>query len=415
MHRGTNLPRMGDYNQAVVLDLIRRSGDGLSRAQLARRAGLSPQTISNITLRLVRQGLVVEEGARARSGPGRPGTLLRADASSKFAVGVHFDPGVVTVVLVDMLGNIRSTLVQDTDDPPTPDRIVDEIGQMVTEVVTSSRVDIGRVLGVGVASPGPIDIARGVVSRPPLLKSWTHEVPLRDHVQRVTGLPTLLDKDVSAAAFAHLWFPASGTSGSFVFMYLGAGSAMATVLNNEVVRGKSGNAGDVGSLLVDVTGHPDTTGLPGTLGQLAQAKVIVAEAKRQGALDDVEVNLSSHRDVYRAFKELGRRAEDGAPVAARVIERATAHFMKGARDLAHLLEIDRIIVGGPMWAAWPSHALEVAQAYVDNEVTQGTLWNIEVMSSPWGEEVGAIGGASIVLEQAFAPRPAALLLDAPRA
>ena len=58
--RGTNLPRMGDFNLTVILEAIRRSSGGLSRVELAQIVGLSPQTISNISRRLLDQQLIVE-------------------------------------------------------------------------------------------------------------------------------------------------------------------------------------------------------------------------------------------------------------------------------------------------------------------------------------------------------------------
>src|SRR4051794_37364738 len=62
MRRGTNLPRVAGFNQTVILDVVRRADSGLTRAQLARRTGLSAQTVTNATRRLLEQGLVREEG-----------------------------------------------------------------------------------------------------------------------------------------------------------------------------------------------------------------------------------------------------------------------------------------------------------------------------------------------------------------
>ncbi|MFP5367066.1 MAG: winged helix-turn-helix transcriptional regulator, partial [Actinomycetes bacterium] len=67
---------MGDFNLTVILDAIRRSSGGLSRVELAQIVGLSPQTISNISRRLLDQNLIVEAGKEG-SGPGKPRTILR--------------------------------------------------------------------------------------------------------------------------------------------------------------------------------------------------------------------------------------------------------------------------------------------------------------------------------------------------
>lgn len=107
IRRGTNLPRMGDFNESVVLDAIRRHPAGLSRVELAQATGLSAQTVSNITRRLLDRGVARESG-KHNTGSGKPRTLLEIVPTSRYAVGVHLDPAVITCVLVDLLAETRN-------------------------------------------------------------------------------------------------------------------------------------------------------------------------------------------------------------------------------------------------------------------------------------------------------------------
>src|SRR6185312_7030985 len=103
--RGTNLPKMGDFNQAVILDSIRRSEEGLSRVELAGLAGLAAQTVSNICRRLLDSGLIVEAG-KDGSGPGKPRTILRLNPKGMYVVGVHIDPALTSYALLDAVGTV---------------------------------------------------------------------------------------------------------------------------------------------------------------------------------------------------------------------------------------------------------------------------------------------------------------------
>ena len=94
---------MGDFNLTVILDAVRRAGGGLSRVELAQIVGLSPQTISNISRRLLDQNLIVEAGKEG-SGPGKPRTILRLNPGGMYALGVHLDPAVTTLVVLDLVG-----------------------------------------------------------------------------------------------------------------------------------------------------------------------------------------------------------------------------------------------------------------------------------------------------------------------
>src|SRR5690606_22657195 len=100
MQQGTNLPKVGSYNRAVVLEAIQAS-DGISRVQVASVTGLTAQTVSVIVRRLLEEGLVVEDGSAPSRG-GNPATILRVDARAGYAVGVHFDPKALSCVLADL-------------------------------------------------------------------------------------------------------------------------------------------------------------------------------------------------------------------------------------------------------------------------------------------------------------------------
>ena len=106
----------------------------------------------------------------------------------------------------------------------------------------SSRTSSDTRIGVG--SKGK---ASGVVIAPPELAGWGR-VPLRDFLIEKTRLPVLLDKDVIAAAVAERWAGAAAHSHNFLFFYLGTGSGMGVVVDDVVLRGFSGNAGEVGGL-----------------------------------------------------------------------------------------------------------------------------------------------------------------------
>jgi DNA-binding Lrp family transcriptional regulator len=120
---GTNLPKVGSYNQNVVLDAIRSLG-ATSRVELADRTGLTAQTISVIVRRLLSDGLVREDGAQPPAGPsagGKPRTTLRVEASAGYAVGIHFDPGRISAMLVDLSGRMLAEVQYEIHDSVLPE------------------------------------------------------------------------------------------------------------------------------------------------------------------------------------------------------------------------------------------------------------------------------------------------------
>ncbi|WIB13627.1 ROK family transcriptional regulator [Curtobacterium sp. MCPF17_052] len=247
--RGANLPSLGGFNRTVVLDAVRRSPEGLSRVELAARTGLSPQTVSNVTRFLIDAGMIVESGTVV-SGRGKPRTILRLEARSRFAIGVHVDPAVVTYVLLDLAGAVVAESTTSTPSAEDPDQVVRTMAAAVDGLVRRSGVAPDTVLGVGIASPGPIDAAAGVVLDPPFLPRW-RDVALRDALGDATGYPVLLEKDVTAAAVGEMFLARESAARDFAFVYFGTGFGVGLVVDHEPVRGAGANAGDAGHIMVD--------------------------------------------------------------------------------------------------------------------------------------------------------------------
>lgn len=409
MHKGTNLPRMEDFNQTVILDTIRRADSGLSRAQVARRTGLSAQTISNICRRLFEQGLIVEEGELSRPGPGRPGTLMRLNPTGRYAVGVHLDPAVMTFVILDLTGTVVARSHRRTPVPDRPDRVVAGIVSDIENLIRVAGIDRERILGVGIASPGPIDTDAGVVVDPPHLPGW-HKVPLRDEVAGQTGLQVILDKDVIAAASAHVWKQAGHDSSDFAFFYLGTGVAVSVVLHDEVIRGVSGNAGESGHLVVDTNGPRCHCGQRGCLGACLNVQALVGQFLEAGLSLPAGVDPDDPRQAYQAFRVLSAAADDGDHRAVEVLRLAGYRLAMGAVTVCDLLDLDTVIFGGPLWGQISPFALRDVGQLVEARHVLASVHTVKAAGSKLGPEVGAIGGACIVLGHAFSPRTSALLL-----
>jgi DNA-binding transcriptional ArsR family regulator len=222
---GTNLPAVGEYNQTVVLDAIRRRPGGITRSEIAALTALSQMTVTNACRRLLDGGLVDEHGRRT-SGPGKPAAVVKLNPGGGFVVGVHIDPAQVTYVLVDLSGTVRDHSRTGTPTAKGSNAVIAEMANAIEALIVGSAVDRSRILGIGIASPGPVNVDDGVVLNPPMMPNW-HRVALRRSLAEATGLPVLLEKDTTAAVVAELWFADPGTSRDFAFVYYGTGLSVA--------------------------------------------------------------------------------------------------------------------------------------------------------------------------------------------
>lgn len=412
--RGSNLPAIGTYNQSVVLDAIRRAG-GMSRVELAQRTGLTAQTVGTLCRRLIEEGLI-RESDRVNIGPGKPRRLLALMPGGRYAVGVHIDPAVLTFVLLDLEGAVVAHARLPMPAGP-PERVISVIAEQVHVLMQESGVDRTRILGLGVAAPGPIDVRAGVILEPPILPQW-RDLPLRRALQVATGMSVLLDKDVIAAAIAERWISSGARGGGgdrtdMAFIYYGTGLGAGLVINGEPVAGPGATGGNIGHITVDDHGPVCTCGRVGCLAALVTPQAIVLEAIVLGVIPkparpvDEKVNPES---VVVPFRELVRLADEGDPAAQGVLHGVAHHLAQAVVLIASVLNVDDIVVGGPFWSAIAAHVLEPLRSEATTSRALILRRPLRISESIVGEDVTAVGAACSVLDAAMSPRPINLLI-----
>lgn len=425
MRRGSNLPAVGGYNQTLVIDLIRRSGDGVSRVELAARSGLSAQTLSNVTRRLIDEGLVREAG-KVGSGPGKPRTLLQLDATARYAVGVHLDPAVITYVVLDLDGHVVARARSRTPRGIRPAETLERLAASIRAIVDDSGVDPARIIGVGIASPGPLDAEHGRVFDPPLLADW-HDVPLGDALAVSTGYPVLLEKDVTAAMIGENWIDVEDRLRNSMFCYYGTGVGAGLTLEGAVVRGATSNLGNIGHLIVDPGGPLCRCGKRGCLGDAITPGALIAAAVADGVLADTDASDGVLADpgpaagtgpaddaadaVYGALDRLAAAAAAGDPAAVAIVEATARRLGRAVLAVVDLLDLDAVVFGGPVWERLGGVLLDrIAAAFRVDPAAQ-TVHTVEFTGSRLGGDVAAIGAGCLVLDGAFTARPTSLLID----
>ncbi|MFG2304886.1 ROK family protein [Actinacidiphila glaucinigra] len=368
---GANLPALRSHNTALVLGLLRTAtvgaGTGISRLELAERTGLTPQAVSKITARLRADGLVDEAGRGAPTG-GKPRTLLRLARRARYAAGVHLDRDELTVVLADLAGGVADARTLPLDLGRPAGEVLEAVAGLVQETVRATPGADGAVLGAGLACPGPLDHAAGVLHRITGLPGWDG-YPLRDALAERLGLPVVLDKDTNAAALAVLppggdaaagAGPGQGAGDSFGYLHLGTGLGAGLVLDGALHRGARTGAGEFGHQAVAPDGPVCACGNRGCLEALCLAAV-------------------GRGDAAEAARLLG----------------------VGAANLVSLLDLDRVVLGGRTVLADPGlFAREVAAA-MDPRTLRAAGRTVPVTVAPAGRRVVAEGAALLALAPLF--------------
>lgn len=383
MRLGTNLPKVGSYNRAVVLEAIQAS-DGISRVQIAARTRLTAQTVSVIVRRLLEEGLVVEDGSVPSSG-GKPRTILRVDPGAGYAVGVHFDPKEISCVLANLAGQPVARLRLPVRPGLEPESVVRQMARAARRILREAEVADGKVLGVGLACPGPLD-GNGVMVSPPRLPGWD-QVPVKALLHEHTRFPVTVDNDATAAAIGERWAGIARITPSFAYLYLGTGIGGGIFLDNQVYRGRSLNAAEFGHITVEPDGPECYCGNRGCVEAVCCPSAI--EALMGGRIP---------HDVICAA------AAAGEPEARRVIERVAERLADAAVSVVNMLDIDLLVLGGPALRDVGEIYREVIARALSTRPLARRLHAVRVDTSPIADDAAAIGAASLVFHATYAPR-----------
>ena len=389
--RGTNLARVKDYNEVVVLDLVRSSGP-IGRPAIAAATGLTLQTVSNIARRLLAAETVVED---AVGGSGRLKRALRINPEAGYAIGIQLVRSSLAVGVVDLAGDIRGRAETAIEHDEPPERVLSRLPGLVDDALAAAGVQPERVLGAGIGGPGPLDLREGRLLNVLHPHSWTH-FPLAGAVADVLGLRVIMDNDATAAALGERWRGIGDGAESFVYLYLGDGIGGGLVLDGQAYRGLRGNTGEISHVQVEPDGPPCDCGSNGCLALYTTRDGLLREAAR-AALEAPPSAPVEHTPA--TLDELV--AHPDARIAG-VLERAGDYLARVVVECCRILDPELIVLGGPLvpllggpFGAAITRGLE--------QIDEPGAPPPQVVLSTSGSDAGVIGAATLVLHDIFAP------------
>ena len=207
--RAGSLESLRRLNRLRVIRALREEGQ-ISRAEIARRTGLSRSTVSSLVADLQADGLVVERpepGSAYGAQGGRPPILLSFDASAGAALGVDFGHSHLRVAVSDLASTILAERTRALDTDHDAQEGLDMATELVVETLADAGVARETVIGAGMGLPGPIDQGHGTVGSSAILPGWIG-MTAAEELQRRLEIPVIVDNDANLGALAEAAFGA---------------------------------------------------------------------------------------------------------------------------------------------------------------------------------------------------------------
>ena len=386
-----------ELNLSSVIKRLHDKGT-LSRAQLALLTGLNKSTVSNLVEELFQRGLIRETGINS-NGTGRPATLLEINPLAGGIIGLELGVDFVTVLLTDFVGSVlwrRQCTVDPTEgEEPTIALTLD----LIDEAIKDCKERKLRVLGLGVSTPGTVDLKEKILVFAPNLH-WRN-IPLgriySDHVR----LPVFIDNDGNAAAVGEHLFGMARQVRNFIFVFAGVGIGGGLFLNNELYRGNNGFAGEIGhSPLVwnPASRTPCHCGNRGCWETNANQYSIIRRA--EACLEVKRSTIISHLMEQKKAPlsiSLIKEAADGGDQVARDILTETGEVMGlGIASLVNIFNPEKVILGGPLIIVG-DYLLPAIKLSVRKHALPEIADQVDIILSSFRADASVVGAIALVV------------------
>jgi N-acetylglucosamine repressor len=380
----------------MILEIFYRQGSK-SIPDISKIIQMSIPTITRSIDELAAEGLILEEGIGASSG-GRKPNLYGINPNSRYILGIDISRYFVRMCIFNLRNQPAAEIKVLNDGLETTADILSVIHQGAMELINSSGIDEAKILGIGIALPGLIDIRTGISY------SYLHSdnKPASALFEEIFHHPVFVEHDTRTMALGELAFGMAKGKQNVICLNVGSGISISMILNGQLYSGNSGYAGEFGHIQADPNGQLCYCGKIGCLETLASGTTMIRKAKTElesGAtsiirnLVDNDLNRISSSIILDA-------AQKGDQFAIGLISQVGEHLGKGIAVLIHLFNPELIIIGGELSNAG-NYLTDPIQQNLNKYTIAKIRKDTQILNSELGENAGIMGTVALVMDKIF--------------
>ncbi len=272
------------------------------------------------------------------------------------------------------------------------DRLIDLIDSVWPE---GSPVE-----AIGAAAPGPSDPYQGVILESPNIPEW-NGLPLRKRLEEHFNAPVFLGNDANLAALAEWKFGAGQGHHHLIYMTVSTGIGGGIIVDDRLILGKNGLAGELGHVTVLVDGPVCGCGQRGHLEAVASGIAIARWVQHQVTIGVVS-SLST--DLPVTAKKIALAAQRGDALAIAALERAGSYIGQSLADYLHIFNPSMVIIGGGVSLSGRLLLEPIYKSLKDHVLSPHYLENFVLTRAELGDEAGLIGALTLA-QSSTAARP----------
>ncbi|MDB5353217.1 MAG: transcriptional regulator/sugar kinase [Planctomycetota bacterium] len=278
--------------------------------------------------------------------------------------------------------------------------ILAAVAGVVREAAVEANVELSDLKGIVVGSPGPLDPDHGVILFSANMN--VRDFALGPDLSRLLGPPVLLRNDVRVGGYGEFRLGAGKGKSNVLAAFVGTGIGGCLIVDGKVIAGSTGNAGEIGHIMIKPGGPRCGCGRRGCLEALASRSAIakrIGKAHKAGRSTVLASKVDSKNDKLKS-KELAAAYLSGDAVAVSEVHRAAHYLGLGLGSLINVLGPELVIIGGGVTEALGVGYLDAIRASAWNQVLTNPGNKIQIVPAALGDDAGILG-AALMAREAF--------------
>ena len=317
------------------------------------------------------------------------------------------------IVGVDLGGtNVRAAVVEQGSDQmkgrsanvssraeDVAEYTAEQCAEAVRQALANAGIEIGDVQGVGVAVPGHVQPAAGMVLWAPNFKDRWLGIPFSELLKKQLGVPVYLGNDANLAALGEYTFGVGREVKHLAMITLGTGIGGGVIIDGRLLVGADGGAAEIGHMIV----NPGGRGGHGAFGS------VEGEAQRDAICERAERKIQSGRKTKLAeladFDRfcltpamIAQAATEGDEVAIEVFEETGYYLGLAVANLINLLNPQMIVIGGGVASAGEL-VLDPIRRTAYSCAVRSLSRTCKIVRAELGDNAGIYGGIALVQQE----------------
>ncbi len=275
--------------------------------------------------------------------------MSNATDSEPVFLGIDLGGTNIKAGIVDNSGTVLGSTSLPTESEGGPDHGVSRMLLAAQQAADAAGIPLTAVSASGLASPGTMDLRKGMLLEPTNLPGWD-DFPIQLRMEQSLGHKVVLQNDANAAAYGEYWAGQARNAGSMAFYTLGTGLGGGLIIDDHIIEGENSHGSELGHVVLEIeNGRFCKTGQYGTAEAYVSATALLEQFTRkldEGSATSVRARIDRGEELSPLI--ISEEAEKGDQLSEALIMEMAMYLGVTITSCVHIIDPTIVLLGGAM-------------------------------------------------------------------